>query len=131
MTSRRFSPPWTIEETAACFIVRDYDARWMAGSSRLRLQIVRLAKPGRESFRSYPGVVRTICGDDGHMPAGFGIGVYMHLMPFFRQAIPNIISANSSAAILVFCMARFQRSRQTIGQVRVFTNSTVIISLFH
>jgi hypothetical protein len=30
MTSRRFSPPWTIEETAACFIVRDYDARWMA-----------------------------------------------------------------------------------------------------
>ena len=42
-----------------------------------------------------------------------------------------IISANSSAAILVFCMARFQCSRQTIGQVRVFTNSTVIISLFH
>jgi hypothetical protein len=30
MTSRRFSPPWTIEETAACFIVRDHDARWMA-----------------------------------------------------------------------------------------------------
>ena len=30
MTLRRFSPPWTIEETAACFIVRDYDARWMA-----------------------------------------------------------------------------------------------------
>jgi hypothetical protein len=23
------------------------------------------------------------------MSAGFGIGVYMHLMPFFRQAIPN------------------------------------------
>src|ERR1700735_3705797 len=31
-----------------------------------------------------------------------------------------IISANSSAAILVFCMARFQCSRQTIGQVRVY-----------
>jgi hypothetical protein len=30
MTLRRFSPPWTIEETAACFIARDYDARWMA-----------------------------------------------------------------------------------------------------
>ena len=30
MTLRRFSPLWTIEETAACFIVRDYDARWMA-----------------------------------------------------------------------------------------------------
>jgi hypothetical protein len=26
MTSRRFPPPWTIEETAPCFIVRDHKA---------------------------------------------------------------------------------------------------------
>ena len=50
MPERRFSP--TIEETAACFVVRDHDARWMAALI----------------------VLRIICGDDGHVPAGFRIG---------------------------------------------------------
>jgi hypothetical protein len=40
-----------------------------------------------------------------------------------------IISANSSAAILVFCMARFQRSH--IVGVRDFTDTAVIFSLLH
>ena len=26
---RRFGPPWSIEEGAACFIVRDHDRRWL------------------------------------------------------------------------------------------------------
>ena len=79
----------------------------------LRLQIVRLAKPGRDSFRSYPGVLRVICGDDSHLPAGFRIGAYLASCP--SSARPSlIISANSSAAILVFCMAWFQCSH-TVG----------------
>jgi hypothetical protein len=27
MTTRRFPPPWTVEETDACFIVRDADGQ--------------------------------------------------------------------------------------------------------
>jgi hypothetical protein len=30
MTARRFPPPWSIEETAACFIVRDSDGQALA-----------------------------------------------------------------------------------------------------
>ena len=29
-TSRRFPPPWTIEETAPCFIVRDHNEQALA-----------------------------------------------------------------------------------------------------
>ena len=43
----------------------------------LRLQIIRLAKSGRDSFRSYHGVLRIICGDDSHLPAGFRMGAYL------------------------------------------------------
>jgi hypothetical protein len=27
MTARRFPPPWSIEETDACFIIRDHDGQ--------------------------------------------------------------------------------------------------------
>ena len=30
MTSRRFPPPWSIEESYACFIVRDHDKQALA-----------------------------------------------------------------------------------------------------
>ena len=30
MTSRRFPPPWTVEETAPCFIVRDQNGQTLA-----------------------------------------------------------------------------------------------------
>jgi hypothetical protein len=30
MTARRFPPPWTVEETAACFIVRDNGGQALA-----------------------------------------------------------------------------------------------------
>jgi hypothetical protein len=30
MTSRRFPPPWTVEETAPCFIVRDHNQQALA-----------------------------------------------------------------------------------------------------
>jgi hypothetical protein len=30
MTPRRFSPPWSIEESSACFIVRDHDKQALA-----------------------------------------------------------------------------------------------------
>ena len=30
MTARRFPPPWSVEETDACFIVRDHDGRDIA-----------------------------------------------------------------------------------------------------
>jgi hypothetical protein len=30
MTARRFLPPWSIEETPACFIVRDRDGQALA-----------------------------------------------------------------------------------------------------
>jgi endo-1,4-beta-D-glucanase Y len=30
MTDRRFPPPWSIEETAACYIVRDSDGQALA-----------------------------------------------------------------------------------------------------
>jgi hypothetical protein len=30
MTSRRFPPPWTVEETAPCFIVRDHNGQALA-----------------------------------------------------------------------------------------------------
>ncbi len=30
MTPRRFPPPWTVEETAPCFIVRDHDGQALA-----------------------------------------------------------------------------------------------------
>ena len=55
----------------------------------LVLQVVPLAKPGRDGFCSYPGFLRIICGDDGHFPAGFRIGVHLAIMPFFGEAIPN------------------------------------------
>ena len=55
----------------------------------LVLQVVPLAKPGRDGSCSYPGFLRIICGDNGHFPAGFRIGVYLDIMPFFGEAIPN------------------------------------------
>ena len=55
----------------------------------LVLQVVPLAKPGRDGFCSYPGFPRIICGDNGHFPAGFRIGVHLDIMPFFGEAIPN------------------------------------------
>ena len=71
----------------------------------LLLQVVPSAKPGRDDFRSYPGVLRLICGDDRHVPASFRIGGTWTSCP--SSARPSlIISANSSAAIFVFCMAR-------------------------
>jgi hypothetical protein len=30
MASRRFPPPWTVEETQPCFIVRDHDSQALA-----------------------------------------------------------------------------------------------------
>jgi len=30
MTSRRFPPPWTVEEQDACFVVRDHDGQQLA-----------------------------------------------------------------------------------------------------
>ena len=30
MTPRRFPPPWTVEETALCFIVRDHNGQALA-----------------------------------------------------------------------------------------------------
>ena len=30
MTPRRFTPPWTIEETQACFIVKDFGGQKLA-----------------------------------------------------------------------------------------------------
>ena len=30
MTGRRFPPPWTVEETAPCFIVRDHNGQALA-----------------------------------------------------------------------------------------------------
>ena len=30
MPPRRFPPPWSIEETAACFIVRDHNGQQLA-----------------------------------------------------------------------------------------------------
>jgi hypothetical protein len=30
MSQRRFPPPWTVEEQAACFIVRDHDGQQLA-----------------------------------------------------------------------------------------------------
>jgi len=30
MTERRFPPPWIVEETAACFIVRDHGGQQLA-----------------------------------------------------------------------------------------------------
>ena len=30
MTSRRFPPPWTIEETGPCFIIRDHNGQALA-----------------------------------------------------------------------------------------------------
>jgi hypothetical protein len=34
MTTRRFPPPWTVEETDACFIVKDRASRWPMFISR-------------------------------------------------------------------------------------------------
>jgi hypothetical protein len=30
MTARRFPPPWSVEEQAACFIVRDHNGQALA-----------------------------------------------------------------------------------------------------
>jgi hypothetical protein len=30
MTARRFSPPWTVEELDACFVVRDHNGQQLA-----------------------------------------------------------------------------------------------------
>ncbi len=30
MTARRFPPPWTVEETSACFVVRDHNGQALA-----------------------------------------------------------------------------------------------------
>ncbi len=30
MTARRFPPPWSVEELAACFVVRDHNAQQLA-----------------------------------------------------------------------------------------------------
>ena len=27
MTERRFTPPWTVDDTGACFIIRDHDGQ--------------------------------------------------------------------------------------------------------
>jgi hypothetical protein len=32
LTHRRFSPPWSVEEQAACFIVRDHNGQQLAQS---------------------------------------------------------------------------------------------------
>jgi hypothetical protein len=34
--SRRFPPPWTVEETAACFIVRDANKQALVGTRRVQ-----------------------------------------------------------------------------------------------
>ena len=60
-----------------------------AALTELLLQVVTLAKPGRDGFRSRPGVLRLICGGDRHAPPGFVIGAHLDIMPFFGEAIPN------------------------------------------
>ena len=47
MTARRFPPPWTVEETAPCFIVRDANAQALAF-------VYCEDEPRRRTRRTYP-----------------------------------------------------------------------------
>jgi hypothetical protein len=53
------------------------------------LQVVLSAKSDRDGFCSYPGVLCAICGDDGHVPASFWIGVHLDIVSFLGEAVPN------------------------------------------
>jgi hypothetical protein len=48
---RRFPPPWSIEESSACFIVRDHDKQALA------MSILRLSPAGAQLL-SYSPVTR-------------------------------------------------------------------------
>jgi hypothetical protein len=47
MPARRFPPPWTVEEQAACFVVRDSDGQQLA-------YVYFEDEPGRRGLRHLP-----------------------------------------------------------------------------
>ena len=53
MPARRFPPPWSVEETEACFIVRDHNGQALAYvySRRSRAGGRRPGRPSREQRR--------------------------------------------------------------------------------
>ena len=54
MTARRFPPPWTVEETDACFIVRDHNGQALA-------YVYFEDEPGRRSAAFSPKTT-PVCG---------------------------------------------------------------------
>jgi len=59
MPSRRFPPPWSVEEQEACFVVRDYDGQQLA-------DVYFGDEPGGDSAANWSGTRRkTAGGHDG------------------------------------------------------------------
>jgi hypothetical protein len=54
MPARRFPPPWSVEELAACFVVRDHSGQQLA-------YVYFAAEPGQRCLRHFRDLMRSPC----------------------------------------------------------------------
>ena len=51
MTQRRFPPPWTVEEQAACFVVRDHNGQQLEREGEFEYRVKSANEPHERVVR--------------------------------------------------------------------------------